>query len=148
MRLSLQVQYAICGLFDLAYNGRGQPIQVRVIGQRQAIPSRYLEQIFQRLRKADLVTGKRGPRGGYVLARPAAEVTLRDIVEAIEGSAESWFAQGPPESEVSHRPAFLWRQLSERFAGALEETTLEQLCRDAGQAAVPRVEDDSHMYFI
>ena len=85
MRLSLQAQYAVCGVFDLAYNGGDQPVQVRVIGERQQIPARYLEQIFQRLRRAKLVQGKRGPGGGYVLARPAGEITLRDVIEAVEG---------------------------------------------------------------
>ena len=58
MRLSLQAQYAVCGVFDLAYNGGDEPVQVRVIGERQRIPSRYLEQIFQRLRRAKLVAGQ------------------------------------------------------------------------------------------
>ncbi len=147
MRLSLQVQYAICGLFDLAYNGHGEPIQVRVVGERQAIPSRYLEQIFQRLRRAKLVEGKRGPGGGYVLARPAGEITLRDVVEAIEGPAERWLA---PRARGSgpYRPAFLWSRLAARFAGALADTTLEGLCREAARAGIPRAHADSHMYFI
>ena len=68
MRLSLQVRYAICGVFDLAYHAGDAPVQIRVIGERQAIPPRYLEQIFQRLRRARLVTSKRGPGGGYTLA--------------------------------------------------------------------------------
>jgi DNA-binding IscR family transcriptional regulator len=49
MRLSHEVPYAICGVFDLAYNGRGETVQIRVISVRQAIPSRYLEQVFQRV---------------------------------------------------------------------------------------------------
>ena len=77
MRLSLQVRYAICGVFDLAYNGHGEPVQVRVISERQGIPTRYLEQIFRRLRQGQIVLSKRGPGGGYTLARPPAEITLR-----------------------------------------------------------------------
>jgi Rrf2 family protein len=83
--LSAQVRYAICGIFDLAYNADMKPVQLRVIGERQNIPPRYLEQIFQRLRKAGLVEGKRGPGGGYTLLRGTAEITLRDVVEAVEG---------------------------------------------------------------
>ena len=78
MRLSLQLQYAICGVFDLAYNGVGTPVQIRAISERQAIPARYLEQIFRKLRQAGLVASKRGPGGGYVLARPPARISLRD----------------------------------------------------------------------
>lgn len=148
MRVSLQAQYAISALFDLAYNGSGQPIQVRVIGARQAIPARYLEQIFQRLRKADLVTGKRGPGGGYVLARPPAAITVRDVVEAVEGAPSEWVASEPGGSPAPHRPDFLWPRLAERFASVLAETTLETLCRDAELAKVRHAEPDGAMYYI
>jgi Rrf2 family protein len=150
MRLSLQVQYAICGVFDLAYNGHGAPVQVRVIGERQSIPSRYLEQIFQRLRRARLVRGKRGPGGGYVLARPASEITLRDIVEAVEGPMGGRWASGPPPRgrPVPYRPAFLWGELASGIAETLERTTLEGLCRQAARDAVKRAHDDSHSYVI
>ena len=150
MRVSLQVQYAICGLFDLAYNGHGAPIQVRVIGERQGIPLRYLEQIFQRLRRARLVGSKRGPGGGYTLARPADEITLRDVVEAVEGSLQRMLepagaARGPG---AAYRPTFLWARLAEGFGDVLEEVTLDALCRQAARAAVRRADPDSHMYFI
>jgi Rrf2 family transcriptional regulator, iron-sulfur cluster assembly transcription factor len=148
MRVSLQAQYAICGLFDLAYNERGVPIQVRVIGQRQGIPARYLEQIFQRLRRAGLVQGKRGPGGGYRLARAAAEITLRQAVEAVEGGPAEWLSAEPGGVVAPHRPDFLWPQLAERFANALAETTLEALCREAARRAVERAEPDSGMYYI
>jgi Rrf2 family transcriptional regulator, iron-sulfur cluster assembly transcription factor len=142
MRFSLQAQYAICGLFDLAYNGRGEPIQVRVIGDRQGIPARYLEQIFNRLRRAGLVQGKRGPGGGYVLARAPDAITLRDVVEAVEGPAAGWLAPEPGGAPAAHRPDFLWPRLAERVAGALADTTLADLCADAAHAAVRRAELD------
>ncbi len=149
MRLSLQVQYAICGVFDLAYNGRDEPVQIRVISERQAIPARYLEQIFQRLRRARIVTSKRGPGGGYTLARAAGEITLRDIVEAVEGPLGKALAMAAPEVASSAlRPDFLWRELAERFGGVLEETTLEELCREAARADVERAHPDAPMYFI
>src|SRR5262245_64493094 len=88
VRFSLQVQYAICGVFDLAYNGHGEPVQIRVISERQGIPARYLEQIFGRLRRSEIVASKRGPGGGYTLARAAASITLREVVEAVEGPLE------------------------------------------------------------
>ena len=64
MRLSRRARYALCGIFDLAYNGGGQPVRVKEIGARQGIPHRFLEQIFQDLRRGELVAGKRGPGGG------------------------------------------------------------------------------------
>lgn len=150
MRLSLQAQYAICGMFDLAYGASRGPVQVRVIGERQRIPGRFLEQIFQRLRKADLVRGKRGPGGGYVLARPAGEITLRDILEAVEGSVAEEFAQGPPprEPRSPYRPNFLWRQLSARIEEVFEARTLEELCQRAAAAGVRRPESEAPEYVI
>jgi Rrf2 family iron-sulfur cluster assembly transcriptional regulator len=149
MRFSLQVQYAICGVFDLAYNGEGDPIQIRVIGERQGIPARYLEQIFQRLRRRGVVTSKRGPGGGYSLARSPAEISLREIVEAVEGPpGEARSGADPGEEAQSFRPDFLWPRLAERVAGALEETNLEDLCRDAAREEVRRAHPDAPMYFI
>jgi Rrf2 family protein len=148
MRVSLQAQYAISGLFDLAYNGRGAPVQVRVIGERQGIPARYLEQIFQRLRRAELVTGKRGPGGGYVLARAPGAITLREIVEAVEGPAPGWIHAEPGGEPMLHRPDFLWPQIAERIAAALAETTLDALCREAARAGVRRADAEGAMYYI
>jgi len=149
MRLSLQVQYAICAVFDLAYNGVGEPMQVRAISARQAIPTRYLEQIFRRLRRAALVDAKRGPGGGYTLARAPAEITLRDVVEAVEGPLDASCEMAPAAVEgPSLRPDFLWRELGERLGAALSETTLEELCRAAARADVERANPDVPMYFI
>ena len=158
MRLSLQARYAIHGLFDLAYNGHGQAVQVRVISARQSIPTRYLEQIFQRLRKADLVKAKRGPGGGYTLCQPASAVHLRAIVEAVEGPI-TLAAPSPAEtaregqeadrpSQPSHGPDFLWDELSERVGEVLEGVTLEDLCRRAARDAVPRADVAGYEYQI
>jgi Rrf2 family protein len=152
MRLSRQVQYAICGVFDLAYNGRGEPVQIRVISERQAIPSRYLEQIFQRLRRAGLVSSKRGPGGGYTLSRSPARISLREVVEAVEGPVTDALQMKPaPESQAEawrYRPDFLWAMLADRFGGVLDETSLEALCGAAVRAEVERAETDPPMYFI
>lgn len=150
MRLSQQAQYAICGMFDLAYGGARARAQVRVIGERQRIPERFLEQIFQRLRKAELVRGKRGPGGGYELARPAGEITLLDILEAVEGPLAPGIALGPPphNRRTPHRPNFLWRELSGQLEAVFATTTLEQLCRRAAQSGVPRPEAEAPEYVI
>ncbi|MBW2695920.1 MAG: Rrf2 family transcriptional regulator [Deltaproteobacteria bacterium] len=147
MRFSLQVHYAICGVFDLAYSGQGRPVQVRVIGERQAIPTRYLEQIFQRLRRAKLVSGKRGPGGGYVLARDAAEISLREIVEAVEGPvggepfAEAGAAASGSAGGVgtAGRPDFIWPELADRIGRVLDEISVSDLCRQAARRGVPRL---------
>jgi Rrf2 family protein len=152
MHLSLQIQYAVCGVFDLAYNGHGAPVQIRVIGERQGIPPRYLEQIFQRLRRARIVLSKRGPGGGYTLARPPAEITLRDVVEAVEGPlvgrSRRGGCVGRGGAAPAHRPAFLWPLLAQGFADVLARTSFEAICRDAAKARVRRAESDAPMYHI
>lgn len=150
VRLSLQVQYAICGSFDLAYNGGGEPVQIRVISQRQAIPSRYLEQIFQRLRRAGLIRSKRGPGGGYTLARPPSEISLREIVEALEGPLSEALLMDAPGNgpNPGFRPDFVWSALAERLSEALAATSLDSLCRQAAIADLPRANPDAPMYFI
>jgi Rrf2 family protein len=149
MRLSHQVQYAICGVFDLAYNGQGGPVQIRVISERQGIPPRYLEQIFHRLRRAGLVRSKRGPGGGYTLARQPAEITLHDVVVAVEGPLEKALAmEEPGAGGLPLRPDFLWGDLAGRMAELLDETNLDDLCRAAARADVARAQPDAPMYFI
>ncbi|MEE8164576.1 MAG: Rrf2 family transcriptional regulator [Myxococcota bacterium] len=149
MRLSRRAQYALCGIFDLAYNGAGEPVRVQAIGARQQIPQRFLEQIFQRLRKAGLVRGKRGPGGGYVLSRPPEQISLREVFEAVEGSLdrravldlESW-----PES--LHRPDFLWPDLAERMGSVLSEIAVSDVCREAVRRSVERELPDTLDYQI
>ena len=149
MRFSRQVQYAICGLFDLAYNGGGEPVRVRRICERQGVPYRYLEQIFARLRRAGLITGKRGPGGGYVLGRPAEEISLRDVIEAVEGPLGGAAPEAVPDAEPGagpksvwapspHRPDFLWSQTAERVGELLGSIALADICREAVRRSVER----------
>ncbi len=147
MRFSLQIQYAICGMFDIAYNGSADPVPAQAIGERQGIPARYLEQILAKLRKAELVRSKRGPGGGYSLARPAAEISVADVIEAVGGPlAHAWSPDAGTGTPFA--PGFLWPDLSERLGAVLRASSLEGLCRQAARAGVERVGSDDHMYFI
>lgn len=139
MRLSRRVQYAICGVFDLAYHGGGEPVRVQAIGRRQQIPYRFLEQIFARLRSAGLIQGKRGPGGGYVLTRAPESITLREILEAVEGPLE---AEATSDMEAwppsTYRPDFLFPLLSDRIARSFGEMTIADVCRDAARRSLDR----------
>src|SRR6188474_3334919 len=88
VKLSNKGRYAVRALFDIAFYNEGRPTQVKDIAERQAIPPRFLEQIFQDLKRAGLVASRRGPRGGYQLAKTPAEIKLGDIVRALEGPIE------------------------------------------------------------
>ncbi len=154
MRFSHQVYYAVSGVFDLAYNGLGQPVQVRVISARQSIPTRYLEQIFQRLRRAQIVKGRRGPGGGYVLNLDPADISLRQIIEAVEGPIGGIVGELAAGSEGAEdegslgRPNFLWPLLSARVAEVLGDFSIAELCREAAQNGVPRLGAPNHDYQI
>ena len=139
MRLSRRARYALCGIFDLAYNGGGQPVRVKEIGARQGIPHRFLEQIFQDLRRGELVAGKRGPGGGYVLTRSAEDISLRQVVEAVEGP-EAFAGAATTEgwTPSDHRPDFLWSVLAERVASTLDGIAISDLCREAASRALDR----------
>src|SRR3954470_21761776 len=85
VKLSNKGRYAVRALFDIAFYNDGKPTQVKDIAERQNIPPRFLEQIFQDLKRAGIVGSKRGPQGGYSLARRATDIRLGDVVRALEG---------------------------------------------------------------
>lgn len=85
IKLSNKERYAIQALSDLAFHGVDAPAQIREIADRQRIPLRFLEQIFQDLKRAGLVGATRGPRGGYRLARAPQEICVGDVVRATSG---------------------------------------------------------------
>src|SRR5512141_1332332 len=84
MRLSTKSRYGLRALFDIAYNCGSMPTQIQDISRRQQISPRYLEQIFQNLKRAGILKSKRGPQGGYALARKPEEITVLDILNATE----------------------------------------------------------------
>ena len=96
MKLSNKGRYGVRAIFDIAFHNDGRATQIKEIADRQAIPPRFLEQIFQDLKRAGLVSSRRGPRGGYQLARAAQDIRLGDIVRALEGS----IALSPKEEPV------------------------------------------------
>jgi Rrf2 family iron-sulfur cluster assembly transcriptional regulator len=85
MRVSTRGDYAARALLSLALHGTERPTSVKEIAERTHLPQPYLEQILLSVKGAGLVRSKRGVGGGYVLARPPAEITLADIVSAVEG---------------------------------------------------------------
>ncbi len=155
MKPSSRCRYATLALFDIAFHNEGEPTQVRQIAERQDIPARFLEQIFQDLRKAELVDGKRGRNGGYFLRRPPEEVTLGDIMRATDGPLETSFCQneagGPlhgacPKSSRCI-PAVVWGEVLGRVAAVFDEVTLADLVQRAVEAGIQRGEP-GYMYFI
>jgi Rrf2 family protein len=162
MRLTSKTAYGVQALFDVAFHGVGRAVQAREVADRQGIPLRYLEQILQDLRRAGLVEAKRGPGGGYALARPAAEVRLSDVVGALDGPVESMLSwEDLPERKprtnagaplaspaVADVPALVWRELAGQVAGLFGGVTLQDLVVRAETLGVVRATGAPQMYFI
>ena len=85
MKLSTRGRYGIHAMYDLALNADGGPQPIKALAERGGIPEAYLEQLFAVLKREKLVTSTRGAQGGYVLARKPEEITVGDVLRALEG---------------------------------------------------------------
>ena len=131
MKLSTKGEYGLLAAIDLAlHSGRG-PVQSIQIAERQEIPKQYLDQLLLMLKKAGLIESSRGRQGGYQLARPAPEITLFDVVTALEGPIEnvnfvgkSKRGQNPSERILQD----IWTNLFSHTVETLKQKTLEEFC--------------------
>lgn len=149
MHLSRRARYALCGIFDIAYNGGEAPVPVRAVCARQKVPLRYLEQVFQDLRRAGLLRSKRGPGGGYLLTRPAERITVRQVIEAVQGPLGRTLA--PPARAgrgKAGRPDFLMVDLVRRVEHSLDGLSLADLCRRAAKAGAERASAENRTWHI
>ncbi|MFN9548447.1 MAG: RrF2 family transcriptional regulator [Cyanobacteriota bacterium] len=126
LTFSAKTQYALVSLMELAaIHAQGGVLQVGEIAQRQSIPDRYLEQMLTALRRSHILRSLRGPKGGYQLARPPAQVRLAEIVACLEGEPEASSGGRPsPEFQVL---AQLEDQLQQARQRLLQNTTLQDL---------------------
>ena len=139
-------------MFDIAFHGDGGAAQIKDIAERQGIPPRFLEQIFQDLRRAGLVSSKRGPRGGYQLARPPRELSVGDVVRALEGPI-TVYAAGDEVGEDGDAASIgitegAFRDLSVRIESCFNEVSLEDLCDRAQREGVRRSAPGGYVYVI
>lgn len=155
MRLSTKSRYGLRALFDMAYHAGSLPAQIKDISRRQSISPRYLEQIFQDLKRGGLLKSRRGPQGGYFLARKPHEITVYQIIMAAEGemalvdcvkSGKGCKKECELEAECVTQK--VWREASKRLNDYLESVTLKDLCDDAQKMGVEKELDHRFMYFI
>lgn len=134
MRLSTRAHYAVRAVLDLALHAVDRPVPVQEIAERQAISQAYLEQLFAKLRRGRIIRSVRGPRGGYLLARPAAEVTLAEIMEWVDEPLEPVACldkDGHCDREGGCNTHHIWRDLGRHIRSFLETLTVEQALRGA-----------------
>lgn len=132
MRLTTKGRYAVTAMLDLSLNYGKGAITLADISERQCISLSYLEQLFARLRKQGLVSSSRGPGGGYRLSRTATEITVMDVISAVDEKVDSTQCQGKHNCHadqqcVSHK---LWESLSDQIRIYLSGITLQSVVND------------------
>lgn len=132
MKVSQRVTYGIMAAVDLALNGKEIPVQARAIARRQGIPVRFLEQVLHAMKKAGLVESQRGAQGGYLLTHKPADLSVAEILEALEGPVfHRSFAIPAATARRASKPELLlgdvWEQVQQAERKVLEGVTVEQL---------------------
>src|ERR671915_2512885 len=149
MMFSTKAEYGVRVMAHLAKRNGEQPISLGSIADAEGLPLAYLEHLVQRLRKAGLVESRRGAHGGYRLARPAEEITMAEVVRALEGAIApiECISADPDgalvcvrEGEMGHDPCptkLLWTRVQGSIVQTLNEMTLADLVRPARPRETP-----------
>ena len=142
MMFSTKAEYGVRVMVELARRPGDDPVPLAEIAEHDGLPLAYLEHLVARLRKAGLVDSRRGSRGGYLLARPAQEISMAEVVEALEGSIApiECISQGSDGSVVCARESnptqpcptkFLWTRVQTSIVHTLQQTSLDDLLASA-----------------
>ena len=129
MRLTTKGRFAVTAMLDLALNATHGPVTLAGISERQKISLSYLEQLFGKLRRRELVESVRGPGGGYTLAREAGTISVADIIQAVEEPIDSTQCGGRENCHENQRCMThdLWEELNATVFGFLEGVKLSTL---------------------
>ncbi|MBE0433161.1 RrF2 family transcriptional regulator [candidate division WOR-3 bacterium] len=141
MKLTTKTRYALRALIEMAQQPPGKALSGSVIAKRQRVKPKYLEQILYRLRQARLIRGKKGPGGGFSLARDPREIRLRDVLEAVgETTAPVLCLLGKADSHCARAAACpmkaCWNELKQRVDSFFDNYTLADIFSGASAAAL------------
>jgi len=137
MRLSMKGDYGVRAVLDLAERYGQGPVQSEAIAKRQGISEAYLDQLLTLLRRAGLVRSVRGPRGGHELARPAADMSMLEVLSALEGSFLQVGPEGAQELPSVRVQQELWKTVTEQTQKILESTTVTDLLERQRELTAP-----------
>ncbi len=133
LRLSKKLLFAIEAVVDVAYFADDRAVRSNDISKRQGIPRRYLEQVLQELVRHKILTGQRGPRGGYRLARPSDQISVGEIIRIVrqlEGTPDP--TAEPEGSEIGLRVVRpIWVDMQTQMMNRLDGLTVAELCKRA-----------------
>jgi Rrf2 family cysteine metabolism transcriptional repressor len=134
MRISARGEYAIKAVLDLAVHRDGRLVPIQEIAARQGIPQRYLEHVLLALKRAGLLTSRRGSTGGYHLSRSPEDITVGAVLRAVEGSGAPFEGPGRDRrSRTDHELAELWDEISEAVSSVVDRFTFAELAARAAQ---------------
>lgn len=119
MKISVKAEYALEAIFDLASQTGTEPTRIADIAKRQKIPQKFLELILSNLKQGGFVESRRGADGGYLLAKPASQITVGEVIRHVDGPVER-------RSENAGFEDF-WRRVDESVNNILEHTSFQQL---------------------
>ena len=154
MRLSTQSRYGVRAIFDIAFNSEGLETQVKDISRRQGISQRYLEQIFQKLKRAGIVGSKRGPSGGYFLSKKPEDITVGEIIRVTEGGITPVLCVNPEDSSQPCERSgecvtqIVWNEAGKRLKEYFDSVTIKDLCKLAKEMGLKKDLDKRFMYYI
>jgi Rrf2 family iron-sulfur cluster assembly transcriptional regulator len=129
MRLSTKSRYAVTSLLDMVMNSDNAPVSLAEISRRQGISLSYLEQLFAKMRRNNLVVSTRGPGGGYSLSTEPENVSISDIISAVDDKVEITNKDALP-GVVAYEPCLteqLWEELSQQIANYLDNISLADM---------------------
>ncbi|WP_310604190.1 RrF2 family transcriptional regulator [Anaerosporobacter sp.] len=139
MKLSTKGRYGLRAMLDLALNSTEEAIALSGVAERQNISISYLEQLVAKLKKAGLVNSIRGAQGGYVLAKPANEISVGDILRALEGDlnpvdcAEVMGGESTCSGADLCVTKYVWKRISDSINSAVDEIMLSELVEESLQ---------------
>ncbi len=150
MRLTTKGRFAVTAMIDLALRGEEGPVALAGVSERQKISLSYLEQLFGKLRRFRLVDSVRGPGGGYCIARPLDQVSVADIIRAVDEPLDATQCGGRENCQDEHRCMThdLWATLNTKMYDYLSSVSLADLVqrqKDKGLAGEPVVIADQRL---
>lgn len=148
MKLSTKGRYGLRALIDLATNGGQEPVSIMSISERQGISERYLEQLMSKMKKAGLIKSVRGAGGGYILARDLKDISVGDILRALEGNLDpvecsGFLEEGGCQAADSCVTKYVWQRINDSINRTVDEIYLEDLVRENRSLPCRQMEDQA-----
>ena len=147
MKISTKGIYGLKAIVDLAYNSSNDAITLKSISKRQNISERYLEQIFCTLKNNKIIKGRKGSKGGYMLAKDMSDITVGDILRVLEGDLSVIDLEHNNDTILEKCITDnIWNKINESISNIVDSITLEDLVNDYNESLA--LSTDNLMYYI